>query len=217
MLLPRNLSVIESHADADSSRYALGGIRLERDAQGKPHAIATDGRRLIHVTWDETPDELVAIGDLRHVPGFETILPLGAISAADKAAKLKAAVSSRFPVLNQVLLEEPSANGTVRIASTNMESTSTAELASVEGRFPKWRDVFPMAKTCEQMTISLDPRYLAEMCKAVGALGTHDAKPGINITINTGTGGHKKPILVSAVNHETGIAVEAILMPLYRD
>lgn len=143
MLVPRSLAAMGKVCDRDSTRYALGGIFFERDSKGRPHAVATDGRRLVHATWVESDEFPESAGDRTAVPGFETILPAEAITAAARGAKLSARMQRMRPNLNSVLIQEPGANGTVRVAATNYDTTAAADVRSIEGRFPKWRDVVP--------------------------------------------------------------------------
>ena len=54
MLVPINVfSAMFPLADRKSTRYALGGIKLERTADGSPVAIVTDGRKMLAYTWTE--------------------------------------------------------------------------------------------------------------------------------------------------------------------
>ena len=56
MKIPRNLASIASHCEEESSRYALGAIKIEKEENGCSHAVATDGRRMIHVQWIDDED-----------------------------------------------------------------------------------------------------------------------------------------------------------------
>jgi hypothetical protein len=40
-------------------------------------------------------------------------------------------------------MEESTANGRAKFAATDGEQTAALEVATIEGRFPKWRDVVP--------------------------------------------------------------------------
>jgi hypothetical protein len=57
---------------------------LERDRDGHPHAVASDGRRLLHATWRE-PDEAYPAGNGKTRAGFETILPCRLLADICKA------------------------------------------------------------------------------------------------------------------------------------
>src|SRR5206468_3237806 len=121
---------ISKICDCDTSRYALGGVRLERDAEG-PVAVATDGKRLIAVRWSEAPGEdyPAGVGDTTHVDNFETIIPF---KQWNEAAKLPPKRTPK-PILTNVLLEETSANGTVRMAATDLETTKQVTPRSLVG------------------------------------------------------------------------------------
>lgn len=74
MLIPQNVFPISKIVDTDTTRYAIGGVRLERDEEG-PVAVATDGRRLIAVRWSEDVAYPSSVGDVGQVQGFGTIIP----------------------------------------------------------------------------------------------------------------------------------------------
>jgi DNA polymerase-3 subunit beta len=107
-------------ADVESARYALGGAYVEREAE-RLHFIATDGRRLAKATTDA---EWVGGVD----GSAQCILPLKALRLIDKATDdgdqihfaVKTGTSALFRSSNCVI-------------STRL----------VEGRFPKYSDVFP--------------------------------------------------------------------------
>jgi hypothetical protein len=211
MLVPRNLSVIESHADNESSRYALGAVHLERDNKNIAHAVATDGRRLIEISFPADQDcPAFAIDP---VPGFETRLPLGALAAADKAAKLTPSVASKMPALAYIGLSESSdPEQPITIEAANATSTMRSEVKPVVGRFPRWRDVFP-AHGAATSTVILDPRFLIDACKALGTLCTSESRRGVLLAIN----GPDRAIGLYARNNETGVAGRAVIMPLASD
>jgi hypothetical protein len=145
----------------------LGGVRLERDAEG-PVAVATDGRRLLVVRWPEDPGEdyPAGVGDTGHKPDFETIIPF---KQWNEAAKLPPKRTPK-PILSNVLVEEPSANGTVRMAATDLETVKEVRPRSLEGRYPRWRDVVPQYKALEirvfshSQAVDLATWFSQELC-----------------------------------------------------
>jgi DNA polymerase III sliding clamp (beta) subunit (PCNA family) len=62
MILPRSLAKVTTWADPESSRYALGGVRIGRQ-KDKCFAEATDGRRLVLLEWKDKGPETDAILD----------------------------------------------------------------------------------------------------------------------------------------------------------
>lgn len=139
MLVPPKIMQLAKLADNESSRYALGGIRFERCDEGRPYAVATDGRKLARVTWSEDDKELYpacAGFYLDHVNGFETVL-----SSKDctEAAKLPPKRTPK-PILENIVIDE-SANGTLNYGATDIERTRLVQTRPLEGRYPRWRDV----------------------------------------------------------------------------
>ena len=107
--------------DAESSRYALGGVLLEMD-ENTITAVGTDGRRLAKMQG-----QINKVGS----PGKSdaTIVPSRAMQLMDRIlpndAETLVQIAARD---NDLLLREPNGVFYTRL---------------VEGRFPKWRDVLP--------------------------------------------------------------------------
>jgi len=152
MLIPRRvLSALTVCTDTESSRYALGGIRFERDGD-KALAVATDGRRLMSVEWNDASEDVdnIDFGGLDVKPSAESDFQRdGCIihgkDCKDIARTLKPKVraAKRKPGLEFIAMEEASANGSLKLAASDGEATTTRTVQSIVGRFPKWRDVIP--------------------------------------------------------------------------
>ncbi|WP_146447870.1 DNA polymerase III subunit beta [Bythopirellula polymerisocia] len=107
--------------DSESSRYALGGVKLEFE-EAAVTAIGTDGRRLAKMTGP-----VVKTGQ-PHDADQTTIVPTRAMNLIERAvapsdAEVKIALKG-----NEFLIHSPRATISARL---------------LEGRFPDWRKVFP--------------------------------------------------------------------------
>ena len=104
--------------DNDSSRYALGAVLLEVDAEGDASFVATDGRRLarVEVEIDQAVDQ------------SQTLIPARAIAVMERLAHGQEDAVQLERRGNEVVF-------------TCGGVTVTSRL--VEGKFPRWRDVFP--------------------------------------------------------------------------
>jgi DNA polymerase III sliding clamp (beta) subunit (PCNA family) len=221
MFVPRKIAeALATHCDSDSCRYALGGVKLERK-DGVPYAVATDGRRLLAVTWEE-PDAATVFAP---VDGCEVILEPKAFKAASKALKPKKAQEALRPDCKFVAVDE----ALFRIEQTpeeeirGVQSSLTVEASdglgnhvanpvnAVMGRYPNWRDVQPKA---DGVTIMFDAKYLMEACKSLLAVCPDDAERGITLTINA-EDPHESAVTLS--RQTEGVAATAIVMPLARD
>jgi DNA polymerase-3 subunit beta len=136
--------------DNESSRYALGAVLVEMKA-GTVTFVGTDGRRLsaFEVEVDQATDD------------GTTLIPARAIEAM-------AAVASH-------------SQGAVQIEATGKEviadidgTTVTALL--VDGRFPRWRDVFPDRQDAKAAVVSA-PDLLAATRQA--AIVTSEQSKGV--------------------------------------
>lgn len=117
----RAVRAVSYATDSESSRYALGAVLIDVTS-GDPTFVGTDGRRLsaVQTETDQAVDD------------SQTLVPALAIRIAATLAE--------------------GSEGSVQIEATRSEcvftmdgSTLTARL--VDGRFPRWRDVFPDAVT----------------------------------------------------------------------
>jgi len=153
MLIPRKvLSSLIVASDDASGRYALGGLRIERDPSGKAVAAATDGRRMMCVEWDDskTSEETPQVGGVQTGASPDCdfsrdgmVLPVDVCKSIARAAKPRVSALRRKPELGYIALEEASANGTVKLAASDGETVAESTAKTLEGRFPHFRDVIP--------------------------------------------------------------------------
>jgi len=152
----------EFATDMESSRYALGGVLFELDAN-KITAVGTDGRRLAKM---EGPAESVGghkTGDTMTIVRTPSLRSIGrAISDADSEVHFAARG-------NDVLLRTPRATFYSRL---------------VEGRFPRWRDVFPQRRDAPRIDMQVGP-LLSTLRQAAVVLSAESR--GVDFTFADGT------------------------------
>lgn len=159
--------------DSESSRYALGGVLLELEPE-KITAVGTDGRRLAKM---EGPAHSVG----GHGSGDTmTIVPTRAMqlverSLTDGDAEVQLAARS-----NSILVRSPRASIYAQL---------------VEGRFPKWRDVFPQRTGATRIDMTVGPAHAALRQAAVVA---SEESRGITFQFGDGT------LVLSAKTAEVG-------------
>jgi len=147
--------------DAESSRYALGGVLLELTAE-KITAVGTDGRRLAMM---EAPAQSVG----GHATGDNmTIVPTRSMHLIEKILTEPDAEVQIAARPNEVLVKSPRATLYSRL---------------VEGRFPKWRDVFPKRPDAVKIEISVGPLYSAVR---QAAIVTSEESRGVDFTFEQG-------------------------------
>ena len=148
--------------DAESSRYALGGVLLEMSPD-KIIAVATDGRRLAKM---EGP--AIAVGG--HETGDAmTIVPSRAMQLMERALTDSDAEIQVAARPNDILVRSPRATIYSRL---------------VEGRFPKWREVFPTRQESVQIEIAVGPFYSALRQAAIVA---SEESRGIDLSFGGGS------------------------------
>ncbi|TWT89083.1 DNA polymerase III subunit beta [Pseudobythopirellula maris] len=147
--------------DNESSRYALGGVKLEWE-DGKLTAIGTDGRRLAKM---EGP--VAAVGSPPEI-GDATIVPSRSLQLIDRVL-LEDDNEVRFVVRqNEILVRTPRA-----VVSSRL----------LEGRFPRWRDVFPQRTESARIEMTVGPFFSAVR---QAAIVTSDESRGVDFTFGEG-------------------------------
>ena len=113
----RAVKAVAYAVDNDSSRYALGAVLVDVK-DGVATFVATDGRRLskYEVEFDQEPDESTTLWPSRAIGVLAALA-----KDSDGAVQLEAAGNELVATIG----------GVVVVART------------IEGRFPKWRDVIP--------------------------------------------------------------------------
>lgn len=159
--------------DSESSRYALGGVLLEYQA-GKLTAVGTDGRRLA-----------VMEGPTNGVNGYKgpdspTIVPTRAMQLIERTITDGDAEVQVVARQNDILLRTARAVVYSRL---------------VEGRFPKWRDVFPKRENAQKIPMIVGPTHSAVR---QAAIITSEESRGIDLTFADGK------VVISGRAAETG-------------
>jgi len=147
--------------DNESARYALGGVLVELGPE-KIIAVATDGRRLAK---QEGPAK--AVGG--HTTGDNTtIIPSRAMQVLERALADNEESIHLAAHENDVL---------VRSGRTTIYSRL------VEGRYPKWRDVFPRRDGAIRIELTAGPFHAAVR---QAAIVTSDERRGVEFTFGEG-------------------------------
>jgi DNA polymerase-3 subunit beta len=147
--------------DTESTRYALGGVLLELTADHVT-AVATDGRRLAR-----QEGAAKSVGEL--APGDRmTIVPTRAMQLLDRALGDGEEVLQLSARENDVLVK----SGRIMMYSR-----------LVEGRFPKWRDVFPRRENTQRIEVTVGPFFSAVR---QAAIVTSDERRGVDFTFGNG-------------------------------
>ncbi len=148
--------------DNESSRYALGGVLLEMDGE-KVVAVGTDGRRLAKM---EGPAMCVGGHSTNEAT---TIVPTRAMQLIDRALSDGDAEIQVAARANDILVKSPRATIYSRL---------------VEGRFPKWQDVFPDRDDAEKIELTVGPVYSA---LRQASIVTSDESRGLNFEFGEGS------------------------------
>lgn len=148
--------------DPESTRYALGGILLEMGEKSIA-AVATDGRRLATMEGPASSIGGHQTGDTM------TIVPTKAMHLIERAlsdgdAEIRLAAKS-----NAILVHS---------------ERTTIYSRLVEGRFPRWRDVFPQRRDPAEIVLPVGPLHAAVR---QAAIVTNADSRGIDFQFAEGT------------------------------
>jgi DNA polymerase-3 subunit beta len=146
--------------DTESSRYALGGVLFELTEQGIT-AVGTDGRRLAR---QEGPAESVG----GHVTRENTVVPTRAIQLIERSL-----------VDGDENVQVAARENDVMVKSQRV----TIYTRLVEGRYPKWRDVFPKLDDMQKIELAVGPFHSAVRQAAVV---TSEEHRGVMFTVGEG-------------------------------
>lgn len=178
--------------DTESSRYALGGVLLELTS-GSITGVGTDGRRLAR---QEGPAKSVA----GHATSENTIIPTRAIQVMERALADNDGDIQLAARENDVLVKS---------------QRTTIYTRLVEGRYPKWRDVFPRQDDGVKIELAVGPFYSAVR---QAAIVTSEDRRGVDFTFGEGKivlAGHGAELGESHI--ELPIAYDGPKMPVKLD
>lgn len=147
--------------ETESSRYALSGVLLEMTAKGIT-AVATDGRRLAR-------QDAAAKSVGGHESGDTmTIVPAKTMQLLERAL-----------ADNEENVQLSAGSNDVRVRS----GRATVYSALVQGRYPKWQDVFPRREDMTKMDLTVGPFYAAIR---QAAIVTSEERRGIELAFGGG-------------------------------
>ena len=178
MRLPSFIKAIVGCTDTESSRYSLGGVKCE-SADNVSIITVTDGRKLLNVSYGDECDPVDCIIEAK---------PL-------TKAYTAAAVKGRNTVFEVV-------DGKAMVVGG--AGAATAPL--IEGKFPRWRDVF--GDTSAHKQIGVKPELLIDLLAVFKAAGVE----GVRVYV-----GDAENALYFAGTAPTGEVLRAVLMPMSLD
>jgi DNA polymerase-3 subunit beta len=168
--------------DTESSRYALGGVLLEMEPN-RITGVGTDGRRLAKM---EGPAEAVN----GHVSGETmTIVPARSMQLIERSLSDLEAEVWVAARANDILVKSP---------------TATIYSRLVEGRFPRWRDVFPGRQNAIRIELTVGPMYSA--LRQASVVSDEDSR-GIDFAFGEGK------LVLTAVTAEVGTSRVELPIP----
>jgi len=228
MLIPNSIFQIARVASTDATREALTKVRLYRGGDGKPQAVATNGKSLVHVVWEEPDLSQVADFkvDVKPQPGFEVL-----VEAEDcgRVTKMLPKARKDSPVeFRTVALDEPEAvkNGIVPFASVDFSGASRIELKKA-GDGVRYPDTTQLLKGYqyaedESVRVHLSAMRLIELLATLIKIGTADDRNSTVTLVVKRTESKpsgkpvysQAPVVVYASSEDRAIRADALIMPI---
>ncbi len=212
MLVPGILSKLGNLVARESTRYAINGILLKRDADGKCVAAVTNGRFLCVSKWDDEPirGEFPVIHGCDSSPktDFEVVVDLRQWKSAHKLLP-KRTINQTY---NRFLVDEHSANGKLTISATDGTATSNCVDDSLELDFPHYEDIVPKYEVgVEAVEIGVDPKRLAELLLTMSEVGADVESKGVRLVIPVDP---SRPMAIHGRSISEQIESTGVLMPV---
>lgn len=144
-------------------RFYLNSVLFEFVPKGFVNLVATDGQRLhASQTYLQYEDDAAP----RVPAGTQILVP------EDALRRIK--IGRRDPDSLEVALD-PNDDNTWKV-SVRLPGGVSLEAASIDGRYPDYRRLFPSAQAAEkygsrQPAVTLDPDFTSDACKALDILG----------------------------------------------
>jgi hypothetical protein len=160
-------------------------VYFHRQANGSPIAVATDGRKLIAATWQEG------------APPFAT----ATFQANIPAAVCERVLSFSAPQSRYVLIDKKDESvNRVSIKQGASANIETLDVATLEGRFPQYRDLFLDASGTT--TTKLIVNGLEEVMANFREMGVTEVTMAV----------HDDHRIIFTGENEDGVSVAAVLM-----
>lgn len=210
MLIPRNVLEVHHLTSKDETRINLLCVHAEREAD-RPRLTATDGHRLITVTWTEPEVPVGEVpadyGDLTKVPGFTANLL--AETCAEVARIVPRAAGGE--IFRHAWLEEANGNGLVRMGAGDkaLSQAVQCEAKDPEIDFPEYRQVLNSVKGA--VRIGINAKYLAEVVSLVSKVSS---EVGVVLSVPSDP---TQPLGIHADSKDGTVHVDAVLMPMRID
>lgn len=194
MLIPRGILALRDVAAQEKTRYAMNGLLLTRTSEGRARIVATDGKALAQVTFDDgleadTFPEISGINPRPHATRkLFSVVPGDAIHAAQKAMPRKALKPAQ-----RMLCVDETGEDSIKLATIGADFNATVtDVRLVDGHFPPHEDVMASAiKQTEKagikigVNIEILNRLALSLLSAASALGKEGSETLVSLEFSS--------------------------------
>lgn len=206
MLIPREVLEIHRIASKDATRLNLTCVHAEREDADTPRLTATDGWRLLTVTWKEPEVDSppADFGDLRRIAGFTGEIQVETCAEIARVVP-KGAVGEIF---RHAWLEETNPDSLTRMGAGDkaVGQAVQCETKGPDVTFPDYRVV--TKDIAGAVKIGINAALLAELLQTIGKIS---GERGIVLHVPSDP---KKPIGIHADSADGALHVDAVIMPM---
>lgn len=210
MLIPKSVFNVAAVASKYAGgRYGTDKVRLERDERGKPWAVATDGRRLLSVTWIEVPAEAdwTEKADPKNVIGFNALAGAEVFAKIGKTVPDGKTVRAAYKCAHLTETNEGGEFATV----DKHGNTNTTSVGHDKSLFPDWRKVVPRFADKGTVSFYINPELLADLLTAMArTTAAEDSGHAVKVTVSDNP---NAPILLEGFNN-AGTLTTGVIMPV---
>ena len=191
-LLPPNLGELARITDAEATRYAIGGVRLELGEE-KYVAVATDARSMVIVEGAYI-EEAPLISSVGPSTASAAVIPAKHWRKAFTSAPKKRTKNGKtlFPAPFVEVSAHPQST---QLATAELDTESVRTVRNLEGRVPQYEAIVPTGTP--RAIVALDPRRLIDLLTVASKFITLE-KFAITIAVY----GHDDSVWITADNGE---------------
>lgn len=230
MLIPPSVFNAVGCASKDANRFQLTGVLLSREADGKPVAVATDGKTLVQASWKEdhaTEYPVYPSNPVGHdsVPGYAAIIPS---ASCKRLAKMAVNPQVRYPILDNIALDEQASveSKSAQFSSTDLDTVQRLDVKPIDATYPDYKVVIDGIENSSPdhvtrvQTLDINPHILIQALQTMiktSALPKKECRVTLSVICEVNKAGESIPRPLSFTSKGDKVETKAFVMPMVRD
>ena len=231
MLIPPSVFNAVGCASKDAHRFQLTGVLLSREADGKPVAVATDGKTLVQASWTEDDAKCFPVYpsnpvDFEAVPGYTAIIPSASCKRLEKMS-VSAGLNGSDQIENIALDEKASVESKqAQFSSTDLDTVQRLDVKPIDATYPDYKVVIDGIDKASPgndrriQTLDITPHILIQALQTMiktSALPKKECRVTLNVICEVDKAGDSIPRPLSFTAKGDKVETKAFVMPMVRD